>query len=161
MDAHEEPSSARRPRHSFRLTPHRSLGPNGFVLLMALVSFISFLAGMIFWLAGAWPVVGFLGLDVLLIYGAFKLNYAAARVYETVDITESELLVRRVRPGRPAQEWRFQPYWVRIECDCDDDICGPLFLRSHGRRLEIGSFLPGNERKEFAAALERALHGAA
>ena len=96
MDETEVQNTDPRPRHSFKLTPHRSLGPNGFVLLMALVSFISFVAGVIFWLAGAWPVVGFFGLDVLLIYGAFKLNYAAARIYETVDITDRELLVRSI-----------------------------------------------------------------
>lgn len=158
MEPKSEPATADI-THSFKLMPHRSLSPRGFVLLMALVSGVSFIAGVIFWLAGAWPVVGFFGLDVALIYLAFKLNYAAARMYETIDISGDEMIVRRVKFGRSPQEWTFQPYWVRVEMAFDDDICGPLFVKSHGRRLEIGAFLPGEERKAFAEALRSALPG--
>ena len=56
------------------LTPHRSLGAVGFVVLMSLLSALSFAAGIMFYLIGAWPVVGFLGLDVLLVYLAFRAN---------------------------------------------------------------------------------------
>ena len=38
-------------------------------------------------LAGAWPVIGFFGLDVALIYLAFKLNYRSGRLYETIELT--------------------------------------------------------------------------
>ena len=61
------------------ITPHRSLGRVGFLVLMALFGGVSFVAGMVFLLIGAWPVFGFLGLDVLLVYWAFRLNYRAPR----------------------------------------------------------------------------------
>ena len=61
-----------------RLTPHRSLSRAGFVLVMAVLGAISFAAGMVFLLIGAWPVFGFFGLDVLLVYCAFRANYRAA-----------------------------------------------------------------------------------
>jgi len=144
-------------RFSARLTPYRSLGPEGFVLLMAIICAISFVAGVVFWLAGAWPVFFFFGLDVALIYWAFKLNYASARLYETVDLSGDELIVRRVAPGKAPQQWSFHPYWVRVEIEYDDETCGPLYLRSHGKRLQIGAFLAANERKEFAEALKGAL----
>src|SRR3546814_15431204 len=54
------------------LRPHRSLSPRGFLLLMASVCAFSFAGGLAFYLAGAWPVIGFLGADVLLISPAFK-----------------------------------------------------------------------------------------
>ena len=54
------------------LTPHRSLSPTGFLIFMAVLGGISFVTGMVFLLAGAWPVFGFLGLDVLLVYWAFR-----------------------------------------------------------------------------------------
>ena len=49
------------------LTPHRSLGPTGFLILMACLGGLSFVSGIIFVSLGAWPVFGFFGLDVLLI----------------------------------------------------------------------------------------------
>ena len=67
------------------LTPHRSLGPRGFLIFMSAISAISFGTGLMFFLMGAWPIVGFMGLDVLLIYIAFKANFRALRVYETVS----------------------------------------------------------------------------
>ena len=63
---------------------------------MALVGGVSFVAGMVFFLLGAWPVVGFLGLDVLLVYWAFRANYRAAAAFEEVTVTPSELRLRQV-----------------------------------------------------------------
>ena len=144
-------------RFSARLTPHRSLGPRGFLVLMAVLCAVSFIAGVIFWLAGAWPVVGFFGLDVLLVYMAFKLNYASARRYEIVEISGDELIVRRIVPGREPKQWTFHPYWVRVEMESDGEFHGPLYLTSHGTRLQIGAFLSGKERRDFADALRDAL----
>ncbi len=154
-----ERDTPERPHQGFhaRLTPHRSLGPRGFLLLMSVICAVSFIAGIIFFLAGAWPVVGFFGLDVLLVYVAFKLNYASARAYETVKISGDELIVRRVLPGRPPKQWKFHPYWVRVEMDSDGELHGPLYLTSHGARLQIGAFLSGDERRDFADALKDAL----
>ena len=78
------------------LTPHRSLGPRGFLLLMLVLGAISFTTGMVFLLAGAWPVFGFCGLDVLLVYWAFRVSYRRAQAYEQVTVTPSELTVRQV-----------------------------------------------------------------
>ena len=78
---------------SATLTPHRSLGPTGFLILMACLGGASFASGVFFVLLGAWPVFGFLGLDVLLVFLAFRANYRAARAYEEVRVTPSELTV--------------------------------------------------------------------
>ena len=61
------------------LTPHRSLGRVGFLVLMALIGGISFVAGIVFLLIGAWPVFGFFGLDVLLLYWAFRAQLPRRR----------------------------------------------------------------------------------
>ena len=60
------------------VTPHRSLGSLGFLILMVAVGGISFAAGIAFLMMGAWPVFGFFGLDVFLVYLAFRANYRAA-----------------------------------------------------------------------------------
>ena len=56
------------------LTPHRSLGGGAFVAMMMLVGGVGFVAGAVFFVMGAWPVMGFLGLDVVLIYWAFRMS---------------------------------------------------------------------------------------
>ena len=87
-----------------RLTPHRSLGPQGFLIFMLAIGTVSFGTGMLFLLSGAWPVLCFCGLDVLLVYIAFKLNYRAARLHETVRLTPEALVVRRVQPSPKRQQ---------------------------------------------------------
>ena len=97
-------------REAFRavLYPHRSLGPTGFLILMSAIGGVSFITGMAFLLKGAWPVFGFFGLDVALIYAAFKLNYRSGRLYETVELTPETLTITRVHPVRQAGEFRLQ-----------------------------------------------------
>jgi uncharacterized membrane protein len=139
------------------LTPHRSLGPKGFMVLMAAVCAVSFGTGLFFYLLGAWPVMGFMGLDVALIYVAFKLNFRALRLYETVDLTQEALTVTRVAPSGKAESWSFNPYWVRLTLQPRLGRSSELSLISHGKRLVFASFLTDEEREDFAAALANAL----
>src|SRR5580698_5352247 len=100
---------------SARLTPHRSLNRTGFVVLMTLLCVVSFAAGTAFWLMGAWPVFGFFGLDVLVIYWAFRINYRRAAATEEISVTPFELRVRRVSHRGRVVEWVLNPLWVRLE----------------------------------------------
>src|SRR5260221_2776198 len=111
------PSSDETPLFNAVVTPHRSLPPVGFALLMAAISLLSFGAGVTFYLIGAWPVVGFLGLDVLLVYVAFRVSFHRMRAFETLRLTERALVVERVAPGGQRRSWSFQPYWLRVELD--------------------------------------------
>jgi uncharacterized membrane protein len=140
------------------LLPHRSLGRKGFLLLMALIAVVSFIAGMFFYSIGAWPVSGFMGLDVLLLYGAFRLNYHSARMSETIRIDADELTLTRVHPSGRSESWSFNPYWVRIDVNEPLWRAGSLALRSHGRRHIFGSFLTEDEKRDFAETLGRALY---
>lgn len=139
------------------LTPHRSLRPQGFIVLMAAVCLISFVAGLFFFLVGAWPVVGFLGLDVVLIYFAFRINYRRARMHETLRLTRGDLTVRRVNHWGEEKSWRFQPTWLQVVIDDPPEHHSQLMLRSHGQSLAIGSFLSLEERVDLARALREAL----
>src|SRR6185295_20002647 len=94
---------------SATLTPHRSLGRAGFLILMLLFGGISFVTGLLFLVIGAWPVLGFFGLDVLLLYLAFRLNYWQAKAYEEVTVTPSMLKVRKVSHHGRAREWVLNP----------------------------------------------------
>lgn len=140
-----------------RLAPHTSLPRAGFALLMAVLCVISFAAGVAFVSIGAWPVLGFFGLDVAAVYIAFRISYARARRYETVRLTENRLEIERVSPRGEVERFEFQPYWLRVVMDDPPQHESRLMLRSHGRSLVIGSFLSPDERLELANALNAAL----
>jgi uncharacterized membrane protein len=140
------------------LTPHRSLGRTGFLAVMLLIGGISFAAGLVFFIAGAWPVVGFLGLDVLLVYAAFKVSYRSAAAYEHVTMTPSALTVRKVSHRGQVAEWTLNPVWVRLQREIHAEFgIERLFLVSHGRRLPVATFLGPEEKASFASALSAAL----
>lgn len=137
------------------LYPNRSLPQAGFTVLMVAVVGVSVLIGAGFFLIGAWPVTGFLGLDVLLLYFAFRWNYRQSRRAEFITLDPDGLVVRRVDPEGRRQEWRLEPYWARIEVE--DSPARRLILRSRGQTLVIGAFITPEERLEVAEALNRAL----
>ena len=140
------------------ITPHRSLGPRGFLIFMLCLGCLSFTAGVIFVSLGAWPVFGFFGLDVLLVYFAFRANYRTARAYEEVTVTASELTVRKVNPRGLVRQWTLNPLWVQLERIAHAEFgIERLFLVSHGRRLAIADFLSPAEKESFARALTSAL----
>lgn len=153
----ESETAQARPLLDVVMYPHRSLGPTGFLVLMAALCACSFVVGLAFILSGAWPVVGFLGLDVLVVYVAFRLNYRAARAYETVRLTRGALEITKVDAGGRRRCATLQPYWLAVEIDDPPDRDSRLTLRSHGRRLEIGGFLTPDEKLDLARALRRAL----
>jgi uncharacterized membrane protein len=140
------------------LTPNRSLGRRGFRILMLVLGLASFVTGMVFLLAGAWPIFGFCGLDVLAVYWAFQVSYRRASAYEQVTVTPSELTVRKVSHHGRISEWTLNPLWVRLDRVVHAEFgIERLFLVSHGRRLAIAGFLGPQEKESFASALSAAL----
>ena len=127
---------------------------------MLAIGSVSFVSGMVFLLMGAWPVMGFFGLDVALVYIAFKLNYRAARAYELVELTPAVLTLKQVSASGEFKSFTFNPYWVRILFTERPDGGNHLKLSSHGRELEFGRLLNDDERRDFAQALTGALNQA-
>lgn len=149
------------PLFSARLTPHRSLSRHGFLVLIGLVIAVSFAAGIMFLMMGAWPVMAFFGLDALVIYWAFKLNFRRADAIEDIVITPYEIRVRRVSHRGHVVEWTLNPMWVQLEQKSHAEFgIEKLYLVSRGRRLSIGSFLGPDEKASFAKALTAALQAA-
>ena len=139
------------------LAPNRSLGRAGFIAVMAGVIVISVGLGVFFLLQGAWPVLGFFGLDIALLYLAFRLSYRSGRLRETIRVTADEVVVRRIAPNGRTTEWRFNPYWLRVALDDPVEHHSQITLTSHGRSLVIGPFLAPEERASLVAALRDAL----
>ncbi len=143
------------------MTPHRSLGEGGFVIMMLMVAGVSFIAGLAFLMAGAWPITGIFGLDAALIYWAFRANYRAARAYEQIVVTPTELTFRKVTAKGAMTEWRCNPLWVRLDRSVDEDFgVQELHLVSRGKAVPIAGFLSPDEKDSFGKALQAALAAA-
>jgi uncharacterized membrane protein len=140
------------------LHPHRSLSARGFAWLMGIVSCVALTVGGVFFFAGAWPIFGFFGLDILLIYLFFRANYRSGQVYERVRLTDQALEVERGdHRGRHSLE-SLPPHWLQVLMDDPPRHESQVRLASHGRTLVVGAFLTPEERLDFDHALKDALH---
>jgi uncharacterized membrane protein len=139
------------------LWPHRSLPRRGFRVLMLLLGLLSLGAGIGFVSVGAWPICGFFGLDVALLYLAFRISYRSARQRETLRLADDQFTVERVGIYGERRQWRFQPFWLRIVLEERPDDSNRLLLASHGRSLMIGDFLAPSLRRELATSLRDVL----
>lgn len=156
MENHQP--SQDRPIFAARLTPHRSLSRNGFLILMAFVGLISFCAGVMFLKVGAWPVIGFFGLDVLIFWFAFQMNYRSGRVVEELAVWPHQLTVRQTAPSGRRREYRLNPFWTRFRVDRHAEFgITRMTLASRQGELSIGSFLNPVDRESFAVAFGQAL----
>ena len=140
------------------LTPHRSLGKTGFMLVMGAMLVGWAFTGVVFLSQGAWPVFGFFGLDVLALYVAFKLNYRAARAREEVAVSRTSVDIRQVAPSGKAYEHHFNPFWARFHVARHSEIgITSMVVEGQGDKVAIGSFLNPDDRDSFARAFGQAL----
>ena len=147
------------PPVTIELYPYRSLSRKGFIILMSCIAAVSFIAGLAFLLMGAWPVFGFFGLDVALIWWAIRRNYRDAERQENICISDEEVVITRKQARKPDQTQTLVRAWakVRLEEDVERELIGRLFLSSRGMVTEIGSFLAPDDRKSLATALNQIL----
>ena len=139
------------------LYPNRSLPNKGFALVMAVVILVNLTLGAVFYSVGAWPVIGFCGLDIFLVWAAFKLSYRQGRLHERVRVNGDEVLVSRVLPSGHETRWRVQAYWARVTIANRGKHEASVRLMVQGRTLILGSFLSPHERESFGDALMDAL----
>lgn len=140
------------------LTPHRSLGRAGFIVLMGVATVVTLAHSTVFMVSGAWPVGAFFGLDLALLFGAFWLNYRSARARETVTVSRTNLLISKYAPSGRSTEFRWNPLWARFDVSRHDEIgITRMAVSGEGRATDIGSFLNPEDRETFADAFSGAL----
>ena len=133
------------------LRPHRSLSPVGFKWLIRAVLLANLLIGLPMYMLGAWPIAGFCGLDVALLWWLFDRNYFDARRSETLTLTDRELVVVRVAPDGEREEHRLEAYWLKLH------LGERLVLSSRGNRVIVGRFLAPAAKAKVADELKAAL----
>ena len=140
------------------LSPHRSLGRLGFVLLMGITTLITIVHMAIFARVGAWPVFAFFGLDLALLFGAFWLSYRSGRMREFIRMSRTDLSVLKVSPSGRETDHRFNPFWARFNIARHDEIgITGMQISGQGRQTDVGSFLNPDDKESFAQAFQRAL----
>jgi uncharacterized membrane protein len=143
------------------LMPHRSLGRTGFFILIGALLFGWLVTGAFFLSVGAWPIFGFLGLDVLAVYIAFRINYRAARAREVVSVSRTLVDIEKIAPSGKREEHRFNPFWARFNVARHSEIgITRMAVEGQGREVAIGSFLNPDDRESFADAFGKALAAA-
>jgi len=141
-----------------RLEPNPPLGPRGTFAVLAGVAIVGIAVSIPFYLAGAWPVFGFFGLDVLALYVAFRICRRRAAGYEELLLTPVELRYRKVTGYGRTAEWRFNPAWVRVQSEAIGEFGLRRLALVEGRRsLAVATCLGAREKADFASALTSAL----
>ncbi|MFN3227927.1 MAG: DUF2244 domain-containing protein [Hyphomicrobiales bacterium] len=150
---------ADRPLFAARLTPHRSLPKNGFVLLMLLIGGLALSSGMMFLAIGAWPILAFLVLDVAIVFLAFHISYRSGRAYEEVRVTPDALTIKRVSAWGRVSVDELHPVWTRLKTayDEEDERVLAIKLESKGQQFPVGAFMNPDDKESFANALGEVL----
>ena len=153
-----EENAADTPFFKALLVPYRSLGRTGFLILMGSLVGAWLFVSFIFLSLGAWPIIGFFGLDVLALYVAFRLNYRAARVREEISLSRTNLRIRKVPLSGQVEEHSFNPFWTRFNVQRHQEIgVTEMAVETRGLRVPVGSFLNPADRESFATAFGQAL----
>ena len=140
------------------LTPHRSLSQSGIHKVVALYAVLAAIPGIYFFIFGAWPVVGFLGLDALVLWWALSVSRKSGEAFEEVTLWRDTLEIRHVTAKGRERKHQFNPFWVRLRVEKDhDENVSRLALRNRQEELEIGSFLNPDDKASFATMFNRAL----
>lgn len=139
------------------LTPNTALSPRAFLIIMGLVGGMSFLAGMMFLSMGAFPVLGWFGLDALAIWYAFRKNFQNLKEETRVQITAEAIELTHSRPGQKTRTAKLPTAFTRLALV--QPPRGPSELRlAHGQTAYvIGRFLTPRERRSLYEAITSAV----
>ena len=140
-----------------KIYPSQSLGKRGFRVLMLVFMLPAFLIGMYFYFRGAWPVAGFLGLETLLIYLAFKISFISSRVSEHITLDEQILKICYHKQNKVVSTINLEPTWLQVQIN-NNPRPDRLALTSHGKENIIGKYLLTEERTIVAEKIINSLH---
>jgi uncharacterized membrane protein len=135
---------------------NNSLSSTGRLVAFALIFFVSIGIAAAFATFGAWLILPFAGLEMLVLFFAFRYVERHAADYEQIEIDGATVKVEWTSAG-DLHRGEFNRHWAQVVANGDGSR---LALRSHGRELEIGRYLNDEQRLDLARALRRRLHAA-
>lgn len=144
-------SDEARIRFSRVLRPHRSSSDRAVKIVSGFVLCLFIPTGTVFLMNGAWPVFGFMGLEVAALIVALHYNHKIGSAFEAITISDAEFRLSRVDHWGKRAYWSFQPQWLRVRVDATSH---QLIAGTHGRHVVIGKFLTLDEREALCEVLQ-------
>lgn len=139
-------------------TPPRSLDARGMRIVAGLILVASAMIGLLFLMLGAWPILGFTGLEAALVLGLMALHRRwSLRSVEILILTEDRLTIRRTDFQGRREEVKVDPYWARLRLEERPGRVALLVLRQRDHAIEIGKLLGDEQKRDLAGALGEAL----
>lgn len=142
------------------LEPPRSLSRRGFNRVMMLLGGLSLVSSIVFLTLGAWPVVGFLGLEILAVWLVFNLSFRSQTARTYVRVTAETVDVRKVDGWGRERRARLASHFARVEFDRTAAGPNALRLATSARAYYLGEYLTPRERESFARRLSQAISDA-
>ena len=143
---------------SIRLQPQVTLFTAETKVVLFLLVFFSWIIGGSFLLLGAWPVLIFLAVDIILFYYFLKKGSSNIADWEEIDIHGGELTVRKVRNSRCLNVFNIPTYWSRVELTGQRYGRSKLIVCFRDKYSEIASFLDWKSKVKLERYLNVELH---
>ena len=139
---------------NIKIYPNNSLSPKGFFLLMAFITIPCLTIGIMFMVMGAWPVLGFMGLEVFLIYIFFKILFHKNNFYEHIILDTKHFNIFYNNKNKTIDTIVLEPTWLQVKLNKTEKS---LFVLTHGKIIELGKCLAFKEKVSLAKTIDDAL----
>ena len=140
-----------------KIYPNQSLTPKGLLLLMFFITVPASFIGITFFILGAWPVLGFMGLEVLLIYIAFKVLFYKNKFYEHIILDKEKLSIFFKKQNNTITKIELEPTWLQVQIENIYETEDMLTISSHGKKIILANFLIPEERVKLAKKIRYGL----
>jgi uncharacterized membrane protein len=134
---------------------NNSLSSTGRLAVFGFIFVVSVGIALAFAVLGAWLILPFAGLEMLVLYLAFRYVDRHAGDYERIAIEGDRVELEYCEAGATRRH-ELNRRWAQLVTSGDGRR---LALRSHGREFEVGRYLDAEQRLKTARQLKQQLHG--
>jgi uncharacterized membrane protein len=136
---------------------NHSPSPGGSFLVVGSLAVVVLAISLGFALSGAWLVFPFAGVEILVVFLAFRYVERHAGDYECMVLEDERVVVER-QHSKKIERYEFNRHWAQVSfTEPRGRARGRLVLRSHGREIEFGVHLNGEQRAAVARRLKEHL----
>lgn len=141
------------------LRPNNSASWQFNMIIVGSLSLIAFVISTYFALQGLWLIFPFAGIEVGFLFICLYLRMRANINTEVITFDKDTLLVERGY-YHAEQSWKYHRIWAKIYVKTPERRGYPkrIFIRSHGKELELGSFLNKKDKELLIKSLKNVVY---
>jgi len=139
------------------LTPSVAIKLSAVRWILSLFGCVCVFMGVTFALIGAQPVLGFMGIEIILLFAVYRFCVRNSRMAEQIILSGHSVLFRRIDRYGNISITNFEPLWLRIEIGGAKGVFRHIVFASKGRSCNVGVFLTPEEKVVLLNTLQRAL----